>query len=71
MTETGAQDFTCRGGSHVSAVGMVMMFNPDDPHDGHCATGNGFTYRMIRIEPGLVTDLPSDVRGRPSEMPCP
>jgi AraC-like DNA-binding protein len=69
MTETGAQAFTCRGSSHVSAVGMVMLFNPDDPHDGHCATGQGFTYRMIHIDPGLVTDLLADVRGRPSGLP--
>jgi AraC-like DNA-binding protein len=69
MTETGAQAFTCRGGRHVSAVGMVMLFNPDDPHDGQCATGQGFTYRMIHIDPGLVTDLLADVRGRPSGLP--
>ena len=69
MTETGAQAFTCRGGSHVSSAGMVMLFNPDDPHDGHCATGHGFTYRMVHIEPGLVTDLLADVRGRPSGLP--
>ena len=69
MTETGAQAFTCRGGSHVSAAGMIMMFNPDDPHDGHCATGQGFTYRMIHIAPGLVTDLLADVTGTPSGLP--
>ena len=69
MTETGAQAFTCRGGSHVSAAGMVMLFNPDDPHDGHCATGHGFTYQMVHIDPGLVTDLLADVRGRPSGLP--
>jgi AraC-like DNA-binding protein len=74
MTETGAQAFTCRGGNHVSAAGMVMLFNPDDPHDGHCATGHGFTYRMVHIDPDLVTDLLADVSGRPSGLPlfaCP
>jgi hypothetical protein len=45
VTETGAQAFTCRRGRHVSGPGMVMAFNPDDPHDGHAATGGGFTYR--------------------------
>ncbi|HME64773.1 MAG TPA: AraC family ligand binding domain-containing protein, partial [Streptosporangiaceae bacterium] len=44
VTETGAQAFTCRRGRHVSGPGMVMAFNPDDPHDGHAATGAGFTY---------------------------
>src|SRR5689334_15044913 len=36
VTEAGAQAFTCRGGRHVSSRGLVMAFNPDDPHDG-CA----------------------------------
>ena len=30
VTEVGAQAFTCRGGRHVSAAGMVMAFNPDE-----------------------------------------
>jgi AraC-like DNA-binding protein len=34
-----------------------MLFNPDDPHDGHAATGPGFTYRMIHIAPDLVREL--------------
>jgi AraC-like DNA-binding protein len=57
VTETGAQAFACRGGAHVSAAGMVMAFNPDDPHDGHAASPTGFTYRMVHIGPALVTDL--------------
>ena len=44
---------------------MVMAFNPDDPHDGHAATANGFTYRMIHIRPGLLTDVLADMTGAP------
>ncbi len=57
VTETGAQAFTCRHGRHVSGRGMVMAFNPDDPHDGHAADGDGFTYRMVHIWPELITSL--------------
>ncbi|MBV9796201.1 MAG: AraC family transcriptional regulator [Actinobacteria bacterium] len=57
VTDEGAQAFTCRGGHHVSTADMVMLFNPDDPHDGHAATGPGFTYRMIHIAPAQVEDL--------------
>ncbi len=64
VTDHGAQAFTCRGGAHVSAANMVMTFNPDDPHDGHAATSPGFTYRMIHIDPALVTDLLSEAGGR-------
>ena len=40
VTESGAQSFTCRGAAYTSAAGMVMAFNPDDPH-GHASTGPG------------------------------
>ncbi len=64
VTETGAQAFACRGGNHVSTAGMVMTFNPDEPHDGHAATGQGFTYRMIHVGPDLVAGLLADAHGR-------
>jgi AraC-like DNA-binding protein len=57
VTETGAQAFTCRHGRHVSGSGMVMAFNPDDPHDGHAAGDGGFTYRMVHIEPEFFASL--------------
>ncbi|MGI5224243.1 AraC family transcriptional regulator [Actinoallomurus sp. CA-142502] len=69
VTESGAQSFTCRGGAHTSASGMVMAFNPDDPHDGHAADGLGFTYRMVHIGPDLVRDVLSDRGGRPAGLP--
>ncbi|MEO3766467.1 AraC family transcriptional regulator [Streptomyces sp. B5E4] len=60
LTETGAQRFVCRGGSHTSAAGLVMAFNPDDPHDGESATELGFTYRMVHIGPDVVRDVLAD-----------
>jgi AraC-like DNA-binding protein len=69
LTESGAQAFTCRGGGHVSTTGMVMAFNPDDPHDGHAATGTGFTYRMIHLAPALLTGLLADLTGTAAGMP--
>ena len=57
VTESGAQAFTCRNGRHVSGRGMVMAFNPDDPHDGHAAVDGGFTYRMVHIWPEFFASL--------------
>ena len=65
VTESGAQSFTCRGAAHTSAAGMVMAFNPDDPHDGWATTGQGFSYRMIHVGPGLVAEVLADIGGRP------
>jgi AraC-like DNA-binding protein len=69
VTESGAQAFSCRGAGHVSTAGLVMAFNPDDPHDGHAATGDGFTYRMIHLAPELLTGLLGDLTGAEAGMP--
>ncbi|TQL97265.1 AraC-like DNA-binding protein [Actinoallomurus bryophytorum] len=69
VTESGAQAFTCRGEAYTSATGMVMAFNPDDPHDGHAGDELGFTYRMVHIGPDLVGDVLADVAGRPNGLP--
>jgi AraC-like DNA-binding protein len=69
VTEEGAQAFRCRGGGHTSAAGMVIAFNPDEPHDGYAATELGFTYRIVHIGPELVTDHLAEVIGRFSAPP--
>jgi len=69
LTESGAQAFGCRGAERTSAAGMVMAFNPDEPHDGRTATEHGFTYRIVHIGPELVADVLSDKAGRPAGLP--
>ncbi|MFI9509170.1 AraC family transcriptional regulator [Nocardia sp. NPDC052566] len=69
FTEFGAQEFDCRGASRLSAAGMVMAFNPDEPHDGHSCDELGFTYSIVHIGTGLVTELLSDQAGRPAGPP--
>ncbi len=69
VTEDGYQAFRCRGGAHTSAAGMVIAFNPDDPHDGHAADELGFTYRIVHIGPELVSDVLADIAGRTAGLP--
>ena len=69
VTETGAQAFRCRGAARTSAAGMVMAFNPDEPHDGHAAEATGFTYRIVHLAPDLVADVLADTVGGPTGMP--
>ncbi|WP_236795704.1 AraC family transcriptional regulator [Amycolatopsis sp. GM8] len=69
VTESGAQAFTCRGAARTSAAGMVMAFNPDDPHDGQAALPAGFTYRMVHIGPQLIADVLRDTADRPTGLP--
>jgi AraC-like DNA-binding protein len=64
VTEQGVQAFRCRGAAHASHAGMIMTFNPDDPHDGHNGDPAGFTYRMLHLPPDLVSDVLADAGGR-------
>ena len=69
VTETGAQSFSCRGAGHTSASGMVMAFNPDDPHDGRAADESGFTYRIVHIGTELVASVLADITGGKARLP--
>jgi AraC-like DNA-binding protein len=69
VTEQGVQAFRCRGASHASSAGMLMTFNPDDPHDGHAGGPSGFTYRMLHLAPELVAGVLADAGVRPAGLP--
>jgi AraC-like DNA-binding protein len=69
VTETGVQAFSCRRSRHVSTSGLVMAFNPDDPHDGRAGDPAGFTYRMVHVWPGYFTGLLAEVQGRAAPLP--
>jgi AraC-like DNA-binding protein len=69
VTEEGVQAFRCRGGAHASAAGMIMAFNPDDPHDGHAGASAGFTYGMLHLGTDLVAGVLADAGGRPAGLP--
>jgi len=69
VTEQGVQAFRCRGAAHASHAGMIMTFNPDDPHDGHNDGPAGFTYRMLHLPPELIADVLADARGGPGGLP--
>lgn len=66
VTEAGAQEFRCRGSRRRSVAGMVMAFNPDEPHDGHAGSADGFTYRIVHIGPSLVGSLLTELTGAPT-----
>ncbi|MFI0779652.1 AraC family transcriptional regulator [Streptomyces sp. NPDC021212] len=72
VTEIGAQRFRCRGALRTSGAGMVMVFNPDDPHDGEAAAELGYKYRITHMGLDVVRDVLADVRGSADgEVPLP
>src|SRR5919202_1965799 len=70
VTEAGVQAFSCRGAAHASTPGMIMAFNPDEPHDGHAGDPRGFIYRMLYLHPETVQQVLEDASdGRPASLP--
>lgn len=69
VTEEGVQAFNCRGASHASTTGTIMAFNPAEPHDGRAATPDGFTYRMLYIDPARVEAILDDACGKAVDLP--
>ena len=54
ITRDGAQGFRYRGEAQVSRAGQIMVLHPDEQHDGHAAVPDGFSYRMIYVDPALI-----------------
>ena len=51
VTEQGVQQFNCRRAKHQSTPGKVFLLEPGDIHDGEAPTVDGFTYRMLYLDP--------------------
>jgi AraC-like DNA-binding protein len=51
VTEQGVQQFNCRRTRHQSTPGKVFLLEPGDIHDGDAPTEDGFTYRMLYLDP--------------------
>jgi AraC-like DNA-binding protein len=54
ITCDGAQGFRYRGEAQVSRAGEIMVLHPDEQHDGHSVVPDGFSYRMIYVDPALI-----------------
>lgn len=51
VTLQGRQDFFCQNSFHKSASGNVLIFNPEDVHDGHSGGEQTLKYKMLYIHP--------------------
>lgn len=63
LTLWGAQSFHYRGTLRTSRAGQVMVLHPDELHDGHAGVPDGFAYRMIYLDPAVVSRA---LAGRPA-----
>lgn len=56
VTTAGVQTFRYRGERRVCLPGQLHVLHPDEAHDGAAGTDDGFSYRILYIEPELVRD---------------
>ncbi|HEX7816217.1 AraC family transcriptional regulator [Dyella sp.] len=54
VTTFGVQSFRSRGRRHDSRPGDFVLFNPDEDHDGHGGTPEGFSYLIWYIPESFV-----------------
>lgn len=54
FTEQGVQRFNSRRARHDSTPGKVFMLEPGDIHDGDAPSPDGFTYRMLYLQPAWL-----------------
>ena len=54
VTHSGVQTFHCRGAAHASTPGDLLLFNPDEAHDGQRGTEEGFGYAILYVEPDTL-----------------
>ena len=55
-TRTGVQTFHCGGTLHASLPGDIILFNPDEAHDGQPGTGQGFGYSIFYVPESVLQD---------------
>ena len=65
VTHDGHQTFNCRGTTATSTRGKVIVFRPDDAHDGHAGDDRGFNYTMVYVPDRLVEQWLREA-GRPA-----
>jgi AraC-like DNA-binding protein len=53
-TTYGIQRFRCKGTQYDSRPGDLVLFNPDDDHDGCRGTADGFRYTMWYVPAAFV-----------------
>lgn len=64
VTLRGVQRFWCRGSTHDSRPGDVIVLDPGEVHDGRSGAHGGYAYRMLYIDAGRVRAVVADASER-------
>jgi AraC-like DNA-binding protein len=56
LTLSGVQTFRYRGAQRFCLPGQLHILHPDEVHDGGAATEEGFSYRILYVDPRLIAE---------------
>jgi AraC-like DNA-binding protein len=65
VTLRGVQRFWCRGTTHDSRPGDVIVIGPGETHDGRSGAAGGYAYRMFYVRVDVFDAHVREVVGRP------
>lgn len=68
LVEDGIQQYTYRGSVYRTPAGQIFFVNGGEPHTGEPATGDGYLYRTLCLDPSVFGQLAQEVTGR-EELP--
>ncbi len=63
--EQGALEFSYLGRKHVASAGLVNLVVPGEAHDGHAATPEGWSYRMLYLQPEILLEAATAFQAKP------
>jgi len=64
LVEKGIQQYTYQGAVHRTPAGQIFFVDGGEPHTGEPATGDGYLYRTLCLNPRVFTQLAGEVTGR-------
>lgn len=67
--DVGGEEFLCRGASHVSPKGSVIVINPGETHTGRSADRGVWIYRGMYPSEKLLRDIARQITGREQSAP--
>src|SRR5262245_17061325 len=69
VIERGALAFRYRGEEVVAAAGAINLVIPDEPHTGHAASDDGWTYRMFYVRADVMAGVHREIAGATAGLP--
>ncbi|MGP4863736.1 helix-turn-helix domain-containing protein [Psychrobacter sp. T6-5] len=69
VTLKGRQDFFCQNAFHRSPAGGVIVFSPEEVHDGHSGIGEHLEYVMLYVHPNEFQPLFQALGHQTNEAP--